>query len=80
MIEIAYYSPTRGKRWVLSIGHGSPRYGQSDIASLICEDIEDGQVVYARHLWHCGRRPNKPLHPRGVASAEPRSGESDGST
>jgi len=25
-------------------------------------------------------QPNKPLHPRGGASAEPRSGESDGST
>ena len=58
MIEIAFYSPRRGKRWALSIGHGSPRYGQTDIASLICEDIEDGQVVYARCLWHFGRRPN----------------------
>lgn len=58
MVEIAYYNPKRGKRWVLSIGHGSPRYGQIDIASLICEDIEDGQVVYARCLWHFPRRPN----------------------
>jgi len=37
--------------------------------------------------WFCAEhgnrdyeKPNKPLHPRGVASAEPRSGESDGST
>ena len=51
MIEISYYSSKHCKRYVLSIGHGSPHYGQTDIATFICEDIVGGKVVYARLLW-----------------------------
>lgn len=57
MVEIAYYNPKKGTRLVLAIGHGSPTRGQTDIATLIRENIDAaGQVEYARCLWVFPRR------------------------
>ena len=58
MIEIAFYSPRRNKRWVLSLGHGSKSYGQSYLVTLVREEMDCGVVSWAHVVWAFPRRPN----------------------
>jgi hypothetical protein len=58
MFELSYFCPRRRSRWVLSVGRGCPRHGQSDFVTLTREDYDEmGHVAFGEMLWRGFPRP-----------------------